>query len=95
MICAASVRLGRHEAEMVQFAKRNAASLNRLASAFISVSLSEAGVEDLGAPAEHRAEARADVDSHTNWSALDEFVDEFARVAVEAETTEPIRTLVS
>lgn len=62
VIAAASVRLGKHESEMIRFAQRNATGLNRLPSAFISVSLSEAGVEDLAAAAERRAQASADVE---------------------------------
>jgi len=137
---AASVRLGKHNSAMIRFAKENALRLNLLPSAFISVSLSEAGAEDLTASMERRTQAKADVArmvdkfiqqtgwrplrvktvagalsytrynflvrfamkriaekagastdtsndySYTDWKALDEFVDEFARTAVTAGT---------
>lgn len=60
-ILAASVHLGRHEKEMVRFVQRNRAQLEALPSAFLSVSLSEAGVESEDTTAEHRAQAARDV----------------------------------
>jgi menaquinone-dependent protoporphyrinogen oxidase len=43
---AASVHAGHHEKEMIAFAKRHRADLQRLGAAFVSVTLSEAGAED-------------------------------------------------
>src|SRR5438093_2282682 len=51
---AASVHVGRHEPEMIAFVRRHRANLERLDAAFLSVSLSEAGVEDATAPMERR-----------------------------------------
>ena len=45
-VIAASVHAGRHEREIIAFVKRYRAELERLSAAFISVTLSEAGVED-------------------------------------------------
>lgn len=61
-ILAASVHVGKHESEMVAFAKRHRADLEQLPSAFLSVSLSEAGVEDRTASPEKREQAKADVE---------------------------------
>jgi len=60
-VLAASVHLGKHEREMVGFVKRHKAELDRLATAFLSVSLTEAGVERAETPPELRAQATADV----------------------------------
>lgn len=60
-ILAASVHLQHHEREMVQFVKRHRDALTRLPSAFLSVSLSEAGAESDASP-ELRAQSAADVD---------------------------------
>lgn len=60
-IVSASIHTGKHEREVVAFARRHAVSLNRIPTAFVSVSLSEAGAEDAGAPEERRAQAAADV----------------------------------
>jgi menaquinone-dependent protoporphyrinogen oxidase len=60
-LLAASVHGGRHEREMVELVKRYRAELERLPTAFISVSLTEAGAEDEGKPPEHRAHAAAEV----------------------------------
>ncbi len=60
VILAASVHIGRHEAEMVRFVKRHLPELNRMPAAFLSVTLSQAGVEcrhRLAAPA-HQAGCR-------------------------------------
>jgi len=46
---------------MVQFVKRHIEELNRIPTAFLSVSLSEAGAEDTKAPQERRAQAVLDV----------------------------------
>ncbi len=61
-ILIASVHRGRHEEEMAGFVKRHVAELERIPTAFLSVSLSEAGAEDLSAPSRRRAKAAADVD---------------------------------
>ncbi len=54
-VLAASVHGGRHEKEMVEFVKENRAELERMTTAFLSVTLSEAGAERHDAsPAAHR-----------------------------------------
>jgi menaquinone-dependent protoporphyrinogen oxidase len=58
---AASVHIGRHESEMIKFVKHNRRDLEQLSAMFLSVSLSEAGVEDPDAPPERREKAAADV----------------------------------
>ena len=59
---AASVHAGRHEREMIAFAKRHRDALVRLDAAFVSVTLSEAGAED---PARSDAEREAaSADAH-------------------------------
>lgn len=60
-ILAASVHLGRHEPEMVRFVKRHLAELDRIPTAFLSVTLSEAGAERLDATPEQRAQFTAGV----------------------------------
>ena len=60
-VVSASVHLGKHESEMTKFVKRHLAELQKIPTAFLSVSLSEAGVEDEMASAEKRARAGADV----------------------------------
>jgi menaquinone-dependent protoporphyrinogen oxidase len=73
-IVAASVHGGRHEREMIDFVKRHARELEHIPTVFLSVSLSEAGVEDATGPPERRAQAAADVErmiqiflSETGW----------------------------
>jgi menaquinone-dependent protoporphyrinogen oxidase len=73
-ILAASVHGGRHEREMVQFVRDHRAELDRMTTAFLSVTLSEAGVEKRDASAEQRAKFEEDVEkmlgtffSDTNW----------------------------
>src|SRR5262249_42691614 len=58
---AASVHVGRHEPEMIAFVRRNRAELERLSAAFISVTLSQAGAQDMNAPPEKRRAAAAEV----------------------------------
>jgi len=58
---AASVHGGRHEREVIEFARRHRDDLQRLGAAFVSVTLSEAGAEDPHAPAERRERSAADV----------------------------------
>jgi menaquinone-dependent protoporphyrinogen oxidase len=60
-ILAASIHLAHHEKEMVAFVKQYRGALERLPAAFLSVSLSEAGVENLSASPEMRAKSAADV----------------------------------
>jgi menaquinone-dependent protoporphyrinogen oxidase len=62
VVLVASVHLGRHEGEVSRFATRYARELNAMPSAFVSVSLSQAGAEDISAPAERRAQGVADAD---------------------------------
>jgi menaquinone-dependent protoporphyrinogen oxidase len=53
-VLAASVHGGKHEKEMIQFVKNHRAELERMPTAFLSVTLSEAGAEKKDAtPAEH------------------------------------------
>ncbi len=61
VVLAASVHLGRHEREMVAFVKAHREELDRVPTAFLSVSLSEAGVENRAAPFDARARAAEDV----------------------------------
>jgi menaquinone-dependent protoporphyrinogen oxidase len=63
-LLAASVHVGKHEPELVDFVIQHRADLERLPTAFISVSMSEAGAEDLQASNERRLEA-ADNVQHT------------------------------
>lgn len=58
---AASVHVGHHEREMIEFATRYRAELERLSAAFISVTLSEAGAEDPTRSEAERQQASADV----------------------------------
>jgi menaquinone-dependent protoporphyrinogen oxidase len=60
-ILSASVHGGRHEKEMLDFIKLYKTELEDLPTAFLSVSLSEAGAEDAVAPPERRGQAAADV----------------------------------
>jgi menaquinone-dependent protoporphyrinogen IX oxidase len=60
-IVSASVHTGTHEREIVAFVKFHRAELERIPAVFLSVSLSEAGVEDPAATPERRAQAAADV----------------------------------
>jgi menaquinone-dependent protoporphyrinogen oxidase len=73
-VLAASVHAGSHEPEMVRFVKDNLVQLERLPAAFLSVTLSEAGVERPNATAAERARFAADVQkmidqffSETGW----------------------------
>jgi len=58
---AASVHAGHHEPEVIAFVKRHRQALERLQAAFLSVTLSEAGAEDVGATKERRAQSAAEV----------------------------------
>ncbi len=61
VVLAASVHLGQHEREMQQFVKRQKAAIEKLPSAFLSVSMSEAAVEQPDRTPEQRARALRDV----------------------------------
>jgi len=61
VILAASVHIGKHEPEMVRFVKEHLLELNCMPAAFVSVSLSQAGVELPHATPEQRAESAAGV----------------------------------
>jgi menaquinone-dependent protoporphyrinogen oxidase len=72
MVClAASVHGGHHEKEMIDFARRCRRELERLAAVFVSVTLSEAGAEDLHANPERREQSAADA-----HKMIDVFIDE-------------------
>jgi menaquinone-dependent protoporphyrinogen oxidase len=75
VVVASSVHIGKHERAMVQFVKKHRAALERMPSAFLSVSLSEAGAEDVHATAQRRERAAANVKKmvddflrETGWS---------------------------
>ena len=57
---AASVHIGHHEREMIAFAKTHREALERLGAVFVSVTLSEAGAEDVRKTADERRAAAAD-----------------------------------
>jgi menaquinone-dependent protoporphyrinogen oxidase len=57
---AASVHALHHEPEMIEFVRRYRDDLHRMGAVFISVSLSEAGAEDMQSPAERRERSAAD-----------------------------------
>jgi menaquinone-dependent protoporphyrinogen oxidase len=60
-ILAASVHMGRHERELSDYVKAHRAELESLPTAFLSVSMSEAGAENTAASAAQRAQATASV----------------------------------
>jgi menaquinone-dependent protoporphyrinogen oxidase len=61
VVLAASVHAGGHEREMVKFVKKHRAELEQLPTAFLSVTLSEAGAEMSSKTPEERARFSADV----------------------------------
>jgi menaquinone-dependent protoporphyrinogen oxidase len=61
VIIAASVHGGKHEPEIVNFVRSYRTDLNRMRTAFLSVSLSQAGAQDEHATPDSRARATADV----------------------------------
>ena len=71
VILLASAHVGRHEREMVGFVREHRSELEKLPTAFLSVSLSEAGAEMQGAPAEKRELAEKGVKEM-----IDRFLDE-------------------
>jgi menaquinone-dependent protoporphyrinogen oxidase len=58
---ASSVHIGRHERAAVEFVKRQRAELERMSAVFVSVSLSEAGAEDVQRSESERRQSAADV----------------------------------
>ena len=60
-ILAASIHMGEHEREMVKFVKRHRTELESIPSTFLSVSLSEAGVEREATSPALRARSESDV----------------------------------
>lgn len=65
-VLAASVHAGTHEREMVDFVKRHRERLQSMPNAFLSVTLSEAGVERKDASPEEHARFVADVKKVTD-----------------------------
>jgi menaquinone-dependent protoporphyrinogen oxidase len=61
VILAASIHVGKHEAEMVDFATKHRAELDALPSLFLSVSLGEVGAERATATAKEQERYAADV----------------------------------
>jgi len=57
---AASVHAGHHEPEMIAFVRAHRQALERLGAAFLSVTLSEAGAQDVRAPKNQRERSAAD-----------------------------------
>jgi menaquinone-dependent protoporphyrinogen oxidase len=68
---ASSVHLGKHDRAAVAFVKRHRADLERVSAAFVSVSLSEAGVNDPKRSESDRQQSAADVQR-----VIDDFVKE-------------------
>jgi menaquinone-dependent protoporphyrinogen oxidase len=68
---AASVHIGKHERAAVEFARRHRAELERLSAPFVSVSLSEAGAQDMKRSQTERRQSAADVQRM-----IDDFVKE-------------------
>jgi menaquinone-dependent protoporphyrinogen oxidase len=60
-ILAASVHQGTHEPEIIAFVKKHRSDLETMPAAFLSVTLSEAGVERSDATSDEHAEFAADV----------------------------------
>ena len=61
LVVAASVHVGKHEPEMVRFVKRNLQVLNAMNNAFITITLSQAGVERADATDAERERSAANV----------------------------------
>ena len=61
-VLAASVHMQKHEPEMKSFVVKNRASLERMPTVLLSVSLSEAGAEDPAATPEHRTQSAEDAE---------------------------------
>lgn len=71
VVLAASLHMGKYEREMIAFAKRHHGELERVPTAFLSVSLAEATVEDETRPPIARAEAAKAIKA-----TIDRFLDE-------------------
>jgi menaquinone-dependent protoporphyrinogen oxidase len=65
-VLAASVHVGKHEREAIDFVKHHRIDLDEMLTAFISVSLSQAGAQDERASSESRAKAATDVQKMTD-----------------------------
>jgi menaquinone-dependent protoporphyrinogen oxidase len=63
IILAASVHAGKHEREMMRFIRKHRPELNRTRNAFLSLTLSQAGVERTNATTEEVNRFRTDVQS--------------------------------
>jgi menaquinone-dependent protoporphyrinogen oxidase len=61
VLLAASVHGGEHEGEMIHFVREHRSELDRIKTAFLSVTLSEAGAENIEATPADRARFAADV----------------------------------
>ena len=61
VVLAASLHLGKHEREMVDFARANKTTLDSMATSLLSVSMSEAGAEDPSRTQEQRNKAADNV----------------------------------
>jgi menaquinone-dependent protoporphyrinogen oxidase len=66
LVLAGSVHAGHHEKELVAYVKRHLAQLEGMPTAFISVTLSEAGVERTDTTPEEHARFAADVEKMLN-----------------------------
>ena len=58
-VLAASIHLGKHEPEMIRFVKQHRPELEMMSTAFLSVNLTEAGVEDTNATPEQHTQSVA------------------------------------
>lgn len=59
VVLAASIHIGKHEPEIIRFVKQHRLELEAMPTAFLSVNLTEAGVEDVNATPEQHAQAVA------------------------------------
>jgi menaquinone-dependent protoporphyrinogen oxidase len=66
IVLAASVHAGRHEREMIDFARRHRETLRAMPNAFLSVTLSEAGAERKDVTPDEHARFVADVGAMTD-----------------------------
>lgn len=60
-VLAASIHIGKHEKSMVDFVKAHRPALEKMPTTFLSVSLSQAGVEDANRRPEKKARSAAEV----------------------------------
>jgi menaquinone-dependent protoporphyrinogen oxidase len=60
-VLAASIHIGKHEKTMVDFVKTHRAALEKLPTSFLSVSLSQAGVEDASRLPQKKVRSAAEV----------------------------------